>query len=225
MYAALQRRIPQTAQWIIQLKKTPRQRGFCWRHHPESNWRWRFCRPLPYRLAMVPCINMATQRVLHSLVVWSGKQGSFFAHRASCLLTPLRTRPESKKPTAKIAALLQFLNAASIPTDKQHFANTPKMGVFAKWSGKRGSNPPPPPWQGGALPNELFPRWCLRVESNHRHRDFQSLALPTELPRQMAIRRGLEPLTSSVTGWHSNQLNYRTTLVGTTGLEPVTLCL
>ena len=26
---------------------------------------------------------------------------------------------------------------------------------------------------------------------------------------KMAIRRGLEPLTSSVTGWHSNQLNYR----------------
>ena len=30
---------------------------------------------------------------------------------------------------------------------------------------------------------------------------------------KMAIRRGLEPLTSSVTGWHSNQLNYRTTLL------------
>ena len=25
----------------------------------------------------------------------------------------------------------------------------------------------------------------------------------------MATRRWLEPLTSSVTGWHSNQLNYR----------------
>ena len=25
----------------------------------------------------------------------------------------------------------------------------------------------------------------------------------------LATRRGLEPLTSSVTGWHSNQLNYR----------------
>ena len=52
--------------------------------------------------------------------------------------------------------------------------------------------------------------WCLGAESNHRHCDFQSHALPTELPRLMAIRRGLEPLTSSVTGWHSNQLNYRT---------------
>ena len=25
------------------------------------------------------------------------------------------------------------------------------------WSGKRGSNSRPPPWQGGALPTELFP--------------------------------------------------------------------
>ena len=67
--------------------------------------------------------------------------------------------------------------------------------------------------------------WCLGAESNHRHCDFQSHALPTELPRRMAMRKGLEPSTSSVTGWHSNQLNYRTIVVGTTGLEPVTLCL
>ena len=30
--------------------------------------------------------------------------------------------------------------------------------LWRRWSGKRGSNPPPQPWQGCALPNELFPQ-------------------------------------------------------------------
>ncbi len=55
----------------------------------------------------------------------------------------------------------------------------------------------------------LWERWCLRPELNQRHADFQSAALPTELQRQMATRKGLEPSTSGVTGRRSNQLNYR----------------
>ena len=68
--------------------------------------------------------------------------------------------------------------------------------------------------------------WCLRSESNQRHADFQSAALPTELQRHvvqsnrsaqmrfMATRNGLEPSTSSVTGWRANRLHHRAKLCG-----------
>ena len=97
-----------------------------------------------------------------------------------------------------------FRSSRSAPAEHiVHKITVVRSTTVILWSGRRDSNSLPPPWQGGALPNELRPRWCLRPESDRRHADFQSAALPTELPRHMATRNGLEPSTSSVTGWRS----------------------
>ena len=85
-----------------------------------------------------------------------------------------------------------------------------------------------PEWEPWCRPSEsksfdsrLCEKWCLRSESNQRHVDFQSTALPTELQRHivqskrsaqmhyLATRNGLEPSTSSVTGWRANRLHHR----------------
>ena len=91
--------------------------------------------------------------------------------------------------------------------------------------------------------------WSWRREWNPLPADYKSAAVPlshasklnsSSVLIKLAIRNGLEPSTSSVTGWHSNQLNYRTAslitrplfqpnvkpiMVGVIGLEPMTLCL
>ena len=65
----------------------------------------------------------------------------------------------------------------------------------ANWSGKRGSNSRPRPWQGRALPTELFPQgihvkiWSGKRGSNSRPRPWQGRALPTELfPHTLLVR-------------------------------------
>ena len=54
-------------------------------------------------------------------------------------------------------------------------------------------------------------KWWLRAESNCRHRDFQSLALPTELQSQlkMAVSTGIEPAIFCVTGRRDNRYTTR----------------
>ena len=55
----------------------------------------------------------------------------------------------------------------------------------------------------------LVLKWWPRPESDRRHMDFQSIALPTELPghldKKMADQTGIEPAISSVTGRHVNR--------------------
>ena len=133
--------------------------------------------------------------------------------RGSVRGEPLTGSPTRVQSPARRRPLLRSKSAAPKKKDTH-------VGVFLFWSGRRGSNSLPRPWQGRALPDELRPQaapllqrlWCLRPGSNRRHADFQSAALPTELPRHMATKKGLEPSTSSVTGWHSNRLNYRAIL-------------
>ena len=52
---------------------TPAEINLKWRHLPDSNRRWRFCRPLPYLLAKVPTKEF---RLKKDIKKWSGKRDS-----------------------------------------------------------------------------------------------------------------------------------------------------
>ena len=105
----------------------------------------------------------------------------------------------------------------------------PPVGVAFLRKSHGGCNMPPAYCQEPPFNSERELRgkkWCLRSELNQRHADFQSAALPTELQRHveprnsrlrcvyMATRNGLEPSTSSVTGWRANRLHHRAKLSG-----------
>ena len=117
----------------------------------------------------------------------------------------LRARSSTVADVHRKSALYRF------PFEPLHHANkkTLRKGVFFNyWSGLRGSNPPPPPWQGGALPNELNPHINGASGRNRTNdtRIFSPLLYQLSYRggrwtcTKMATRMGLEPTTSSVTG-------------------------
>ena len=100
-----------------------------------------------------------------------------------------------------------------------------------KWSGRRGSNSLPPPWQGGALPDELRPHIArgnsisnFVTERNGSNRFRFGNELPPDAiwclrsesnQRHAAFQSAALP----------SELQRHINMVGTTGLEPVTPCL
>ena len=67
-------------------------------------------------------------------------------------------------------------------------------------------------------------KWWLQLESNQRHQDFQSCALPTELWSHMAVPTGLEPAIPRVTGECDNHYTTEPMVAGA-GFEPTTFGL
>ncbi len=73
----------------------------------------------------------------------------------------------------------------------------------------------------------IITTWWLRAESNHRHEDFQSSALPTELRSQiMAVPTRIELAIFCVTGRRDNRYTTRPKkMVAGAGFEPTTFGL
>ena len=68
-------------------------------------------------------------------------------------------------------------------------------------------------WKAVVLPLNYTRSYLLQwrgTESNCRHMELQSIALPTELPSHYTVLTGLEPVISCVTGRRDNQLHHRT---------------
>ena len=81
-----------------------------------------------------------------------------------------------------------------------------------KWSWREELNPQPADYKSAALPIELHQPKKNGAFERNRTTDtgiFSPLLYQLSYKGKMATRRGLEPLTSAVTGRHSNQLNYR----------------
>ena len=116
--------------------------------------------------------------------------------RPICFSKPNDTSIRAFADSVNICKLSHSENQTKKPSSLQY-----ALMMASCWSGRRGSNSLPPPWQGGALPDELRPH----------------IGAFTLAPQGKTTRIGLEPTTPSVTGWCSNQLSYRATWWKLTG--------
>ena len=73
--------------------------------------------------------------------------------------------------------------------DERSGAMAAKAFALLRYPEFPGRCAPKPPARGEPALRRLAGKWCLGADSNHRHADFQSAALPTELPRPRPVWR------------------------------------
>ena len=105
-----------------------------------------------------------------------------------------------------------------LPNPKERIYSPPRLATslpLQEMVPARGLEPQPTDYKSVALPIELGRRakW-FRTESNCRHMELQSIALPTELLNHnkyivMAVSTGIEPAISCVTGRRVNRYTTR----------------
>ncbi len=104
-----------------------------------------------------------------------------------------------------------------------HFATT-AIG----WCRREDLNPQPTDYKSVALPVELQRQdkfiWWLGTESNRRHKDFQSFALPTELPSLISPSLGF-PKSIKIKQAANFCLIFRGKMAELTGFEPAVSCV
>ena len=70
---------------------------------------------------------------------------------------------------------IKVLQTSALPLGYGAESNAAHQSYSVFWSGLRGSNSLPPPWQGGALPDELNPRMVPSVGIEPTTRGFSVL--------------------------------------------------
>ena len=80
---------------------------------------------------------------------------------ADLCLTAWLWRHSDGWSSVKMTGHQRYINRipVGIPVSENKWARVFRAHFF--WSGLRGSNPPPRPWQGRALPNELNPQMVV----------------------------------------------------------------
>ena len=104
----------------------------------------------PVRVSHKDTTNKKAQGEMPCAFCWSGLRDS----PGALLRAPARTRAPQQSPGLLLPWRVALFKSRNIVEQKKQG----KKPCFFYWSGLRDSNSLPPPWQGGALPDELNPQ-------------------------------------------------------------------